>query len=152
MPIRTSRIGRMAAGGFTLMELLVVLTILGMALLLATPALERTLPGLELRTGTRDVASALREARARAIGRNEEVTMVIDRRSGILQADGKQIIQLNRKIVILTGASPSSGLGDDEIHFFPDGTSTGGQLTLVLGERQKHVLVDWLTGAVSIAE
>ena len=152
MPIRMSRIGRMATAGFTLMELLVVLTILGLALLLAAPALERNLPGLQLRTGTRDVASALREARAHAIGRNEEVTMVIDRQGGILQADGKQIIQLNRDIAIRMETSPSSGVGNNEIHFFPDGTSTGGQLTLVLGERQKHVLVDWLTGAVSIAE
>jgi general secretion pathway protein H len=141
----------MAGAAFTLMELLVVLTILGLALLLATPALERSLPGLQLRTETRDVASALREARAQAIGRNEEVTMVIDRRGGKLQAGGKQIIQLNRNIAIRM-ALPSSGASDDEIHFFPDGTSTGGQLTLVLGERQKHVLVDWLTGTVSIAE
>ena len=76
--------------------------------------------------------------------------MVIDRQGGILQADGKQIIQLNRDIAIRM--ETLSGVGNNEIHFFPDGTSTGGQLTLVLGERQKHVLVDWLTGAVSIAE
>lgn len=152
MPIRTSRIGRTDAAGFTLIELLVVLTILGLTLLLAAPTLERNLPGLELRTGARDLASALREARAQAIGRNEEVTMVIDRRGAILQVDGKRAIQLNRKIAILVKTSPSSGIGDNEIRFFPDGTTTGGQLTLVLGERRKHVLVDWLTGAVSIAE
>ena len=134
------------------MELLVVLTILGLALLLATPALERNLPGLELRTGTRDVASALREARARAIGRNEEVTMVVDRHGGTLRANGKQMLQLSRRIAILTEMSVSSGIDDNEIHFFPDGTSNGGQLTLVLGERREHVLVDWLTGAISIAE
>lgn len=134
------------------MELLVVLTILGLALLLATPALERNLPGLELRAGTRDVASALREARSQAIGRNEEVTMVIDRHGGTLRADGKQILQLSRRIAILTEMSVSSGIDDNEVHFFPDGTSNGGQLTLVLGERREHVLVDWLTGAISVAE
>ena len=139
-------------GGFTLMELLVVLTILGLALLLAMPVLERTLPGLELRTEARTLASAMRQARARAIGRNEEVTIVVDRQGAALKANGKQVVQLNRKIDIapLAGASLSPGAG--EIRFFPDGTSTGGHLTLVLGERQKHVFVDWLTGAVSIPE
>ena len=139
-------------GGFTLMELLVVLTILGLALLLAMPVLERTLPGLELRTEARTLASALRQARARAIGRNEEVTIVVDRQGAALKANGKQVVQLNRKIDIAPLAEASLSPGVSEIRFFPDGTSTGGHLTLVLGERQKHVFVDWLTGAVSIPE
>lgn len=139
-------------GGFTLMELLVVLTILGLALLLAMPVLERTLPGLELRTEARTLASALRQARARAIGRNEEVTIVVDRQGAALKANGKQVVQLNRKIDIAPLAGESLSPGVSEIRFFPDGTSTGGHLTLVLGERQKHVFVDWLTGAVSIPE
>jgi general secretion pathway protein H len=139
-------------GGFTLMELLVALTILGLALLLAMPVLERTLPGLELRTEARTLASALRQARARAIGRNEEVTIVVDRQGAALKANGKQVVQLNRKIDIAPLAGESLSPGVSEIRFFPDGTSTGGHLTLVLGERQKHVFVDWLTGAVSIPE
>ena len=139
-------------GGFTLMELLVVLTILGLALLLAMPVLERTLPGLELRTEARNLAIALREARARAIGRNEEVTIVVDRQGGTLKANGKQVVRLNRKIDIGPFAGAPLSPGASEIRFFPDGTSTGGHLTLVLGERQKHVFVDWLTGAVSIPE
>lgn len=138
--------------GFTLMELLVVLTILGLVLLLALPVLERNLPGLELRTEARSLASVLQEARARAIGRNEEVTIVIERQGGIVKADGRQVVQLNRRIAIAPHAGEALSAGDSEIRFFPDGTSTGGHLTLVLGERQRHVFVDWLTGAVSIPE
>jgi general secretion pathway protein H len=140
------------AGGFTLMELLVVLAILGLAVVLAMPTLGRLLPGLELRTEARDVASALREARASAIGRNEEVTIVLDRERGLLQVAGKPVVQLSPKIGMPALESHSSRAGDNEIRFFPDGTSTGGRLTLALGERQEHVVVDWLTGAVSITE
>lgn len=142
----------MMAGGFTLMELLVVLTILGLVLLLAMPVLERNLPGLELRTEARNLASVLREARARAIGRNEEVTIVIDRHDGTLKADGRPVVQLNRRIAIEPLAGRLLSSGDSEIRFFPDGTSTGGHLALVSGERQKHVFVDWLTGVVSVPE
>jgi len=135
------------------MELLVVLAILGLTMVLAMPTLGRLLPGLELRTEARDVASALREARASAIGRNEEVTIVLDRERGLLQVAGKPVVQLSPKIgVSALETAHSSRAGDNEIRFFPDGTSTGGRLTFALGERQEHVVVDWLTGAVSITE
>lgn len=141
------------ARGFTLMELLVVLTILGLALILVMPTLNRLLPGLELRTEARDVASVLREARARAIGRNEEVPVVVDLERGALEVGGKPALHLNRRIdaPVLTGVS-HSGRAYTEIRFYPDGTSTGGRLTLALGEREEHVVVDWLTGAVSLTK
>jgi general secretion pathway protein H len=145
---------RHSTGGFTLMELLVVLTILGLALVLAMPTLGRLLPGLEMRAEARDVANVLREARARAIGRNEEVTVVIDLERGILEVGGKTALQLSQRISvpISTGDSTSLALARTEIRFFPDGTSTGGHLTLAQGERENHVAVDWLTGAVSLTE
>lgn len=141
------------ARGFTLMELLVVLTILGLALILVMPTLNRLLPGLELRTEARDAASVLREARARAIGRNEEVTVVVDLERGALEVGGRPALQLNRRIdaPVLSEVS-HSGRAYTEIRFYPDGTSTGGRLTLALGEREEHVVVDWLTGAVSLTK
>jgi general secretion pathway protein H len=38
------------------------------------------------------------------------------------------------------------------IRFYPDGSSTGGRITVALGERKYLVDVDWLTGRVSIAD
>jgi hypothetical protein len=37
------------------------------------------------------------------------------------------------------------------IRFFADGSSTGGVVRLVRGERRADVAIDWLTGRVAIA-
>jgi general secretion pathway protein H len=38
------------------------------------------------------------------------------------------------------------------IRFYPDGSSTGGRITVASGERKYLVDVDWLTGRVSIGD
>jgi general secretion pathway protein H len=136
------------------MELMVVLAIMGLALILAMPMLDRLLPGLELRTDTRNLVSALQEARARSIGRNAVVTVVVDQEQGLLKVDGTVAVRPapRLRIVNVMGTGHSSANAVDGIRFFPDGTSTGGHLMLALGDRRKHVLVDWLTGAVSVSD
>jgi general secretion pathway protein H len=37
-----------------------------------------------------------------------------------------------------------------QIRFFPDGSATGGRIGLTLGAQQVEVVVDWLTGLVSV--
>jgi general secretion pathway protein H len=136
------------------MELLVVLAVLGLVLALAVPTLGRALPGLELRTDARAVAGALREARALAIARNREVTLIIDVQQRTLHLGDGAGIKLDPRlgISLRTASSEARAVGTGGISFFPDGTSTGGRVTLALGERQRHVVVDWLTGTVSLIE
>lgn len=136
------------------MELLVVLAILGFALALAVPSLVRALPGLELQTSARAVASAVREARVLAIAGNREVTLVINVRQRTLQIGQGNAIRLDPQfgLFLRTASTEPHGGGSGGISFFPDGTSTGGSVILALGERQRHVVVDWLTGAVSVTE
>jgi general secretion pathway protein H len=38
------------------------------------------------------------------------------------------------------------------IRFFPDGTSTGGRVTISRDDRKFDITVDWLTGLVAISE
>lgn len=136
------------------MELLVVLAVLGLVLVLAVPTLGRALPGLELRTDARALAGALREARALAIAGNREVTLLIDVQQRTVSVGPGSALTLDPRlgISLLTASSEASAEGTGGISFFPDGTSTGGRVTLALGERQRHVVVDWLTGTVSVIE
>ena len=136
------------------MELLVVIALLGLALALAVPNLSRALPGLELRSDARIVAGALQEARAAAIGQNRQTTLVLDVGQRTLRLGDRALVRLSPRlgISIRSASSEASAAGTGGISFFPDGTSTGGRITLVLGERQRHVVVDWLTGTISIID
>lgn len=158
--IATSPTGRPAgqkageARGFTLMELLVVLAILGLAVALSAPAFYRVLPGLALKTGSHTVATALREARGLAIGTNSEVVMLIDLDKHALSVGGDRPVQIDPRlgITLITSTHEIVDPGVGGIRFYPDGTSTGGGVTLSLNERQYRVVVDWLTGRVIIDE
>ena len=134
------------------MELLVVLAVLGLVLALAVPSLGRSLPGFALRSDVRTVASALKEARAAAIGQNRETTLILNVEQRTLQLGERALVKLSPQVGIsIEGANPEvSKVGG--ISFFPDGTSTGGRVTLALGERKQHVVVDWLTGTITVVE
>jgi general secretion pathway protein H len=133
------------------MELLVVLAVLGLVMALAVPSLGRSLPGFALRSDVRTVASALKEARAAAIGQNRETTLILDVEQRTLRLGERALVKLDPRVGIsIEGANGASAAGG--ISFFPDGTSTGGDVTLALGERKQHVVVDWLTGAITVVE
>jgi general secretion pathway protein H len=150
---RTSPTGEATGGpGFTLVELLVVLAILGLVIAAGTPAFERVLPGMELKSSAQTVVAALREARGLAIGRNAEVALVVDLDNRALQLGDSPPVRLARGLGIrlLTASGEIIGAGSGRIRFYPDGTSTGGRVTLALNNRVYHVDVDWLTGAVAL--
>jgi general secretion pathway protein H len=133
----------------------VVLLILSVLLVAAPIAFDRVLPRLEARSDARAVADLLRDARGRAIRRNLETAVVIDvaQRTYRLEESGDEGhfgdgIELTLKIATSEQLDEDSG----RIRFFPDGTSTGGGVTLERRGQQFSVLVDWLYGRVSVVE
>ena len=58
----------------------------------------------------------------------------------------------NLSIELLTIAGESRGAGVGDIRFNPDGSSTGGRISLADGQQRIAVGVDWLTGRVSVAD
>ncbi len=141
--------------GFTLIELLVVLLIMGALITLAPAAFHRIAPGLEMKAAAREVAGALRQARGQAIRDNRETAVLIDTERKVYRlGPGARIHELSAALQVSLVTSASERLDDTRgrIRFFPDGTSTGGRVTLSRDERKFDITVDWLTGLVAISE
>jgi general secretion pathway protein H len=145
----------MMAKGFTLIELLVVLVIIGLMLSLAPVAFRQALPGVQHKAVARDLAAALRDARGRAIQENRDVAVIVDVEARTFATgDGGELGRLGDDLTVSLVVGQSEQLDETRarIRFFPDGTSTGGRITLTGNQRDYHVLVDWLSGRVAIRE
>ncbi|MFQ5565596.1 MAG: GspH/FimT family pseudopilin [Paracoccaceae bacterium] len=144
---------RQAARGFTLIELLVVLTVIALLATLATPMIQRSVPGLELKTAAEGLRSELRIARSVAIRDNRETWLMIDVDVGTYRRDGAapaRAVPPAIRLTLLTARREQIDETQGRIRFFPDGTSTGGVVRLRRDARAYEVAVDWFDGRVSI--
>lgn len=151
--MKTSRTSRRAASaGFTLVELLVVFFILGLACAAVAEVVHRRSPDLELRSAASEVAANFREARSLAIHTNSEtlVTINLDDRTVNAADGGEYAIPQDLGVTVRTATSELKGEGAGAIRFFPDGSSTGGRVTLFVDDRRYDVVVQWITGRVDV--
>lgn len=138
---------------FTLIELLVVLAIFGLVLVLIPPALDNILPENRVRGAARDLAAELRLCRSRAIRTREEALLVLDVGEQTFQsADRGRGLNLPEAATLNLTTAESEMLSElrGAIRFFPDGSSTGGQIRLHYQSNEYVVDVNWLTGQISI--
>jgi general secretion pathway protein H len=120
--------GRSRDSGFTLMEMLVVIAVMGLILLLVTGYGPPHSHRLEAQAAARQVAAAMRAARGRAIAQGQPVALILPHLPGWLT---------------ISIQAPQGG-----IVFAPDGSTTGGQVRLDGAGQDYAITADWLTGQV----
>lgn len=145
----------MRASGFTLLELVVALAIAALLFVLVLPAGSRQRDHAEMATTARTVAAALRATRSRAIVAGEPELFEVDVQRAAYHAAGApaaQALPRGVRVVLYTAQANQNGETAGAIQFYPDGSSTGGGVTLLRGDDRYDVLVSWLTGGVSVHE
>ncbi len=148
------------AGGFTLIELIIVMLIIGLAAGLTGIAITRDSGARELKLLTRNVSSVLRYARNRAVTGKKIYRFVIDDEKNMFHlyvedADHKeQKLVMEKDIHKLLAMSLKDS--DDElphIDFFPRGDSSGGVLLIQRDNGAGNALtINRITGKVDIEE
>jgi general secretion pathway protein H len=140
--------------GFTLLEMLIVLAILALAMSFAGPLVSGGTEGVRLETASSELAAALRLTRSAAIIRNTEATLMVDVDKGVFGSSAVPQRPFAREIEAkLTYASGiRSASSEAGFRFFPDGSSTGGDVMLSLHGKKVKLCIDWLTGEVRRGE
>lgn len=140
------------AAGFTLIEMLVVITLIAALTLLTVGAMNGGIDGMRMRSAAKELASELRFARAQAIatGTVQRFEVVPDKRTwtGAKNHDGTLPSSID---VVFTGVRQvQTKRGEGVILFFEDGASTGGRIQLRHERAVWNVDVAWLTGEVAL--
>jgi general secretion pathway protein H len=172
--MRLDGTSRRTAGGFTLMEMLIVMAVLALVTSLILPAIGAGVRNWELRTAAADLVSNLRLARTEAVTSKlvQAVRVDLDHdRVDRLQATSLAVAagELEKSAQNLLGAvlgeDPGpvdfAAFGDEDrpatsgahyILFFPRGNSSGGRVVLKHrdGERTLVVTVAPVTGRVAV--
>ncbi len=141
------------ARGFTLLEMIVVLAILGFALgLILTHGPVRS-AAVETRAAASAIAGNLRLARTRAMAEARPVSVAIDPATHRIQVEGQKPAALPVAVgfnYVNPAGKPVAG--ETVLRFAPDGSASGGAIELVDGNRRAEIGIDWLTGRVRITD
>ena len=141
------------AKGFTLIEILVVLAILGVVLGLVIGRGPMRSQGLETRAAAGAIAQTLRSARAEAIATDHDVSVAIDPARHLFAVDRKPPRSLAPDLAVSVLPPALHGPGAVRlIRFSADGSATGGEVLLGAGRHRLGVSVEWLTGRVTVAD
>jgi general secretion pathway protein H len=141
--------------GFTLLEVLIVLVLAAGAYAILAASLGRGGSSADLKAGARTVAAGLRQAQSTAMSTRRDALMTLDIEAREFRLTGEErTFRLPEKLdlQVYTAQGEVESEKRASIRFYPDGSSTGGRVTVASGERKYFVDVEWLTGRVKILE
>jgi general secretion pathway protein H len=134
-----------AQAGFTLVEILLAMTIMAGAALVAVPLLRRPPAQAQLAADSARLAAALRITRAAAMSQNREISLQLDPDRRTYGSAVVPTAALDSRTEVAVNAH-----GEDAIRFFPSGRSNGGLIRLRLDRFQSRLSIVWATGNVFV--
>ena len=141
--------------GFTLLELMLVLVIVGVLMTQILPNTTSANQAASLKAAANDIASAFRYTRSYAIYSGKEASFTLDIEQNTYQiSDSQKKYTLDDKITLSLTTTKNDVInkGSGKIRFFADGSSSAGGVNLKLGSLKKTVRLNWLTGEAEISD
>ncbi len=141
------------SGGFTLIELSIVVMIMILGLGVIAVNISAGNHASRLKSVARDLSSALRYARGQALVLRKPVSVDInlDENSYHISSRDKTYHFSSKIDVTLEIAENELKDKTGSLRFYPDGSSSGGRIKLEWGNLLEQLDVNWLTGKVDIS-
>lgn len=146
--------------GFTLIEIIIVLFIAGIALGLVGILISKGSGSLKIRTFTKDVSAVLRYARSHAVSEKKIYCFVIDKNEQVyrLYAEDTGYKKINPVMSTYIPDELQMTLqGSDEdsphVEFFPRGNSTGGVIEIISDKGAAFFIsINKITGKLEVGK
>lgn len=132
--------------GFTLIEMLATLVVVGLVGGALTLGLQNRLPGLRLDAASAAALEELRERQAEAVSFDREVSLSLsDLRNPGHGLRGRRLARIAAVTVEIHGGDLAH---PESLRFLPGGWSPGGKLILKDGGRLSVLQIDWPLGLI----
>jgi len=143
-----------SARGFSLMEMVAVLLLIAIAVAAVSIQVTKSLTSAKIQAVSRDLVAALRYTRGQAIVKGEQRTLDVDLNNMSYVAPGRDPVKFPAGVEVRMTTAENEVTSDRvaRIRFYPDGSSTGGHVSVLAGQREWRVNVEWLTGDVALAQ
>jgi general secretion pathway protein H len=137
------------AGGFTLLEMIIVLVVLGLVAGIVVSRGPMRSPTVEVRSVATSLLQAMRAARAQAIATDQETPFSLDvlHHAYVIGTGVPHPMPASVTVQMTIGGKPARAIG-----FLPDGSSTGGDVLLADASKHMAVTVDWLSGRMRVRD
>jgi general secretion pathway protein H len=134
------------------MEMLAVIVLIAIAVTVTAVSLGGRSRG-QLEASAQRVAAGLRDTRTRAMATGKPQWFTVDLRGHAWAAPGRDAhaFPADADVRVTSAAQESDQAGVARIRYFPDGSSSGGNIVLADDRRSARVDVDWLTGGVTVS-
>ena len=141
------------ANGFTLVEMVCVLAIMGLLAAIVLPNLSVATTSAELSAYSLEIAALLKADRNAAVRNRATVSTTLSVNARWLRSgDSRRVVQLPADVHL--GALLAQRCGGSQtaasIEFLPTGMSCGGVIQLTHGGSGYQIRVNWLTGGVDV--